>query len=171
VGDSPRESRFAASLGIVDLVPGPPAWTLLDPDPGGAVRVGAAPVLDLPPAPASVEEDTTERPRRREPVRSAPGRVLAVWGPAGAPGRTSLAVALAAELAAAGRSVAVGDADTHAAAVAPALGLLDEAPGFAAACRLAPTGALPTAALPRGPVPHRSGFRRLTRLGRPSRSP
>lgn len=74
-----------------------------------------------------------ERPR---------GRVLAVWGPAGAPGRTTAAIGLATELAARGQRVALVDGDSHAASIAPALGLLDEAPGFAAAARLVRTGSL-----------------------------
>jgi MinD-like ATPase involved in chromosome partitioning or flagellar assembly len=167
--------RHAASLGVVDPVPGPASWALLDREPGGAVRFGApaAAAPSPPPTPATVDEvaeETAERPRRGTtgPTR---GRVIAVWGPAGAPGRTSLAIAIAAELAGAGRSVAVADADTHAAAVAPALGLLDEAPGFAAACRLAGTGGLTVAELDRVAVPHRGGFRVLTGLGRPSRWP
>uniref|UniRef100_UPI0037847866 CpaE family protein n=1 Tax=Pseudolysinimonas sp. TaxID=2680009 RepID=UPI0037847866 len=94
-----------------------------------------------------------------------------VWGPGGAPGRTSLAIALAGELAASGRSVALADADTHGAAVAPSLGLLDEAPGFAAACRLAGTNALTAAELDRVASVHRSGIRVLTGIGRPARWP
>ncbi|WP_308799670.1 AAA family ATPase [Agromyces silvae] len=83
------------------------------------------------------------------PGRSRAARVVAVWGPAGAPGRTTLAVNLAAELAAAGHQVALVDADPYGGAVATALGLLDEAPGFAAACRLAGAGALDRAELER----------------------
>jgi MinD-like ATPase involved in chromosome partitioning or flagellar assembly len=100
--------------------------------------------------------------------------VVAVWGPSGAPGRTSLAIAIAAELADAGVSVALADADTHAASIDPALGLLDEAPGFAAACRLAGTGSLTNAEFERVAEWHRSGhtgFWVLTGLGRPSRWP
>ncbi|QCR18736.1 AAA family ATPase [Agrococcus sp. SGAir0287] len=70
------------------------------------------------------------------------GRVLTVWGPAGAPGCTTAAIGLATELAARGQRVALVDADSHAASIAPALGLLDEAPGFAAAARLVRTGSL-----------------------------
>lgn len=79
---------------------------------------------------------TTEREQRPR------GHLLAVWGPAGAPGRTTAAIGLATELAARGRRVAIVDADSHAASIAPALGLLDEAPGFAAAARLVRTGSL-----------------------------
>ena len=79
----------------------------------------------------------------------AAGIVLAVWGPAGAPGRTTVAINLAVELAAAGKSVALLDADTFSASIAPVLGMLDEAPGFAAACRLAGQDGLTTTELDR----------------------
>lgn len=75
--------------------------------------------------------------------------VIAVWGPAGAPGRTTLAVNIAAEIAAAGHTVALVDADPYGGAVAPSLGLLDEAPGFASTCRLAGADALDRAELER----------------------
>ncbi len=115
-----------------------------------------------------------------EPVAAAPehagrrGRITAVWGPCGAPGRTTTAIALAAELAAAGIRVALVDADTTGAAVAPALGLFDEAPGLAAACRLAAAGALTDGELDRVAQHHRGargGFAVLTGIGRPSRWP
>jgi Flp pilus assembly CpaE family ATPase len=178
VGDTPRERRFAAGLGVVDPVPGPPAWTLLPP--GGVSEATPPATVSLPPMPvvsprreelvdAEVVSDTTSRRPSRPSVER--GRVIAVWGPGGSPGRTSLAVALAGELAALGTSVALADADTHGAAVAPSLGLLDEAPGFAAACRLAGTGALTTAELDRVASTHRGGFRVLTGIGRPARWP
>ena len=75
------------------------------------------------------------------------GRVIAVWGPAGAPGRTTLAVGLASELAQLGRATLLVDADVYGGVVAQVLGLLDEAPGLAAACRLANNGALDLPAL------------------------
>lgn len=171
VGDSPRERRFAAGLGVVDPVPGPPAWTLLTPGTGIPVVAPIAPVTPLaaqPPTVHTVVEAISPRPARPAVER---GSVVAVWGPGGAPGRTSLAIALAGELAAAGVSVALADADTHGAAVAPSLGLLDEAPGFAAACRLAGSGSLTTAELDRVASPHRGGFRVLTGIGRPARWP
>ncbi len=73
---------------------------------------------------------------------SARGALIAVWGPDGAPGRTTLAIALTAALAAEHRGVVLVDADTRAASIALALGLVDESPGVAAACRLAAVGAL-----------------------------
>ena len=168
---SVQERRFAATLGVVDPVDAPFEW--------GAGR---------PPADAGVDEETRRRPARVVAVpleADAPtrrGSVVAVWGPSGAPGRTSLAIALAAELADAhvsrpsdrGSTIALADADTHAASIAPALGLLDEAPGFAAACRLAGSGALEPAQFERIAQPHRAGrgeVHVLTGIGRASRWP
>lgn len=68
--------------------------------------------------------------------------LIAVWGPTGAPGRTTVAINLAAELAEQGQRVLLIDADSYGGAIAPLLGLVDEAAGFAAACRLAESGAL-----------------------------
>ncbi|MFV0461272.1 MAG: CpaE family protein [Actinomycetales bacterium] len=77
------------------------------------------------------------------------GRVVAVWGPAGAPGRTTVAVTLAATLAERGQACMLADADTYGASVAQALGILDEAPGLAAACRAAGTAGLDVMGLAR----------------------
>ena len=69
----------------------------------------------------------------------APGRggrrLLAVWGPAGAPGRTTTAVALAGLLAARGKRTVLVDADPWAPAVAQQLGILEESSGLLAAAR------------------------------------
>lgn len=75
------------------------------------------------------------------------GLVIAVWGPTGAPGRTTIAATIAAEFAAAGESAMLIDADVYGGAVAQALGLLDEAPGLAAAARSANNGSLDVPAL------------------------
>ncbi|MFE7846018.1 CpaE family protein [Microbacterium sp. NPDC057407] len=106
----------------------------------------------------------------------APGepypRVVAVWGPAGAPGRSTVAVELAVELARGGRHVGLVDADTHAPSLALALGLPDEGPGFAAACRQAELGGLDVRELTRISEPlGRTGVDVLTGINRPSRWP
>jgi Flp pilus assembly CpaE family ATPase len=75
------------------------------------------------------------------------GTVIAVWGPTGAPGRTTVAVGLASELAALDSATLLVDADVYGGVVAQVLGLLDESPGLAAACRLANTGGLDVPAL------------------------
>jgi Flp pilus assembly CpaE family ATPase len=75
------------------------------------------------------------------------GSVIAVWGPTGAPGRTTVAVALADEIARLGASVLLADGDVYGGTVAALLGLLDESPGIAAACRQASGKRLDAAAL------------------------
>lgn len=84
-----------------------------------------------------------------EVVREGAGRVIAVWGPVGAPGRTTVAVNVAAELAARGSSVILADADSYGASASAMLGLLDESAGLAQACRLADQGVLDVAGLTR----------------------
>ena len=81
------------------------------------------------------------------PLAAGGGRVVAVWGPTGAPGRTTVAVTLASELAALGSPTLLVDADVYGGVVAQVLGLLDEAPGLAAAARLANNGSLDLPAL------------------------
>jgi MinD-like ATPase involved in chromosome partitioning or flagellar assembly len=78
----------------------------------------------------------------REPDTPAGGTVVAVWGPTGAPGRTTVAVAVAAELAARGRRTTLVDADPYGGAVAQQLGILDEVSGLLSAARLASSGSL-----------------------------
>jgi MinD-like ATPase involved in chromosome partitioning or flagellar assembly len=75
--------------------------------------------------------------------------VIAVWGPAGAPGRTTVAIEVAAELARGHRRVALVDADAHAPSVAVALGLPVDGPGLAAACRQHDQGGVDAAELER----------------------
>ncbi|NYJ00561.1 MinD-like ATPase involved in chromosome partitioning or flagellar assembly [Nocardioides thalensis] len=70
------------------------------------------------------------------------GRVVAVWGPAGAPGRTTIAVALAAELARRRLTTVLLDADPYGGAVAQHLGVLDEVSGLLSAARLVAGGTL-----------------------------
>ncbi|MET0933629.1 MAG: P-loop NTPase [Mycetocola sp.] len=115
-----------------------------------AAALGLRDVLDADTAPDAVD-DVVRGGTLGSPATPAPkrGAVLAVWGPAGAPGRTTVAINLATELAAAGTTVALLDADTHSASIAPILGMLDEAPGFAAACRLAGQDGLTLAELDR----------------------
>ncbi|MGH9250770.1 MAG: AAA family ATPase, partial [Acidimicrobiales bacterium] len=88
-----------------------------------------------------VEELDAARPTDdAAPVVRPLGRLVAVWGPTGAPGRTTLAVNLAAETALLGRATLLVDADTYGGAIAQVLGLLDEAPGLAGAARAANFG-------------------------------
>lgn len=82
-----------------------------------------------------------------EPVvdRDAAGtdhRLVAVWGPGGAPGRTTTAVTVASVLAGRGRDTVLVDADPHGGGVAQQLGILDEVSGILSAARLAGSGHL-----------------------------
>lgn len=150
LADGDTGLRFAASLGLQEVVPVDAGWEAVE----AALRGD-----DLGVVPASM-------------TRS--GQVIAVWGPAGSPGRTTLAINVAAELAAAGHTVALADVDTHSGSVAPTLGLLDEAPGFAAACRLAGADSLDLQQLERIGERYLSAhgsFWVLTGIGRPSRWP
>ena len=147
--DDAAGERIAAVFGLESPVPADAEpWHLSD-------------VLSSAPGRTPVRAGTPERPR-----------VLAVWGPAGAPGRTTMAIELAIELARGGRHVGLVDADTHAPSMALALGLADEGPGFAAACRQAESGSLDDRELTRISTPlGRSGVDVLTGLNRPSRWP
>jgi len=94
-----------------------------------------------------------------------------VWGPTGAPGRTTVAVTLAASLAAAGVRTLLVDLDTWGASVAQVLGLVDEAPGVAAAARASEQGTLDMPGLARLAPEVVPGLRVLTGLPRADRWP
>ncbi len=102
---------------------------------------------------------------------SGRGRVVAVWGPTGAPGRTMVAIHLAAALGQPAAPSILVDADTYGASVAQALAVLDEAPGLAAAARAADQGVLDRAALSRLAPLVQPGMRVLTGLPRADRWP
>ena len=157
-------------------VPSMPPSATTAPAPGGA-PIPTMPITAGPDAGPT----TLEHGERSATAAVVPGDELAgplvvtVWGPTGAPGRTTIAIGLAAEFAARGHAVCLLDADTYGGTVAPALGLLDEAPGFAAACRLAGADSLDHAELDRvrqtvGRAGH-GEFAVLTGIGRPHRWP
>jgi len=121
----------------------------------------------LPPLPTPAEAggDGPEPPPLEE------GRIVAVWGPTGAPGRTTLALSLAAELADLGAGTLLVDADSYGGSIGQLVGLLEEAPGLAAAARAANQGMLD---VPRLAVLCRDlggGLRVLPGIARPSRWP
>ena len=129
---------------------------------------------------ASVPAQSAPQPVSVEDVRGAPGtsedappeivdaRVIAVWGPTGAPGRSTVALNLAAELARSAPTLLV-DCDTYGASLAQALGLLDEAPGMAAAARAADQGGLDVVGLARLAPEVGPGLRVLTGIPRADR--
>jgi MinD-like ATPase involved in chromosome partitioning or flagellar assembly len=101
---------------------------------------GLVEAVRRPPDPAPPSPDPPEE-QRPPPPGVAGGRVVAVWGPAGAPGRTTVATGLAAVLATRTPTVLV-DADPYGGSVAQVLGVLDEVSGLLAATRLVGTGTL-----------------------------
>ena len=134
-------------------------------------RVGAGAGSPVPPdddSPAGTVRDDAGLPDR--------GRLVAVWGPTGAPGRSTVALTLAHELAEMTRRKGAGpvlvvDADTYGGAVAQLLGMLDEAPGIAAAARAAATGRLDGVGLAALTPVLANGLRVLTGISRAARWP
>jgi MinD-like ATPase involved in chromosome partitioning or flagellar assembly len=128
LADRPADARAARAFGLAEPLPvDAPGWRIAAAVAGPRLAAGDA---------------GTEA-----------GRIVVVWGPEGAPGRTRLAIELALETARSGAHVALVDADTRAPSVAIALGLADESPGFAAACRQAEFGMLDAGELLRVSVP------------------
>ena len=120
-------------LGVVETTGAAPA------DVVAAIRRVAAREVVADPEPPGRHLDA-DSPGRRGPV-------LAVWGPAGAPGRTTVAVGLAGEIASLGRPTLLVDADPYGGAVAQALGILDEVSGVLSVARMANLGTLDRASL------------------------
>lgn len=160
--DGPAEAARLKAIGVVAAPAGVDSAEL-------AARISdAVAYLAGPASPMDAVLDTGNadtgaaiRPRQEEATAArsgsgsggGTGTIIAVWGPAGAPGRTLVAANMAGELAATGKSVLLVDADTYGASIAATLGLLDEAAGLAQACRLADQGILDSQALRRIAVP------------------
>lgn len=168
-----------------------PAGRGADPGPGTPGPAPAHLLLDHPADDPGPEADQAgpEVPAV-EPGRR--GAVVAVWGPVGAPGRTTTAVEVAADLAGlarpAGRRHArrdrrraeadppaqtslLVDADTYGSSVATRLGMLDDAPGLAAAARMAGQGTLDVPGLARHSPVVAGRLRVLTGITRAARWP
>jgi MinD-like ATPase involved in chromosome partitioning or flagellar assembly len=123
---------------------------------GIAALVGAGELSSLPEAVTTVD-DVADTRARDEQLPDLPGgadapdatidpthggRVVVVWGPAGAPGRTTVATNLAWEVARREEAVVLADLDPYGGAVAQQLGVLDEVSGLLSAARLAAAGQL-----------------------------
>ncbi len=116
----------------------------LDASAGSVSTVGTPAAHPLTP-PADVILEDHDRQVSSQEARS--GTVIAVWGPMGAPGRTTVAMGVAESLARDGARVCLIDADTYAPSVAMALGLVEETSGLSLACRSAEAGTLSPAGL------------------------
>jgi MinD-like ATPase involved in chromosome partitioning or flagellar assembly len=91
---------------------------------------------------AGAEEPTRPRPSPAPEPGTELGRAIAVWGPTGAPGRTTIALGMAGELARRGADPLVLDVDPWGGAVAQHLGVLDEVSGLLACARFGGSGEL-----------------------------
>lgn len=153
VPSSPDGEEHLRGLGIDQLLPA-------DADAAAVlVAVSAASSRALPAGPA--DEIPEQAPVER-------GIIIAVWGPTGAPGRTTLAVSMAYDLALHEPTLLV-DVDTYGGAVAQALGLLDEAPGIAALARASLHGALSEDTVRRHALQAAPGLRVLSGVTRADR--
>ena len=70
-------------------------------------------------------------------VPASAGQIIAIWGPAGSPGRSTLALCLAATLARRNQQVMVVDGDSYAPSLAPMLGLHETQSGVQSLSRQA----------------------------------
>ncbi|TFD77375.1 regulator [Cryobacterium fucosi] len=170
------DRRHAVGLGLFEVLDASADWSEIEALIVGAILIPSR-IGDQPASAGAHRAGSGTGSLRTGSVRTGSvrtGSVIAVWGPAGSPGRTTLAINIAAEIAAAGHTVALADIDTYSGSVAPSLGMLDEAPGFAAACRLAGSDSLTRSELERIAQRYASpsgAFWVLTGIGRPSRWP
>ncbi len=160
VADLPADSAARARLARLGV------GAVVGPGPEGlaaAVQVATADPR------ASAAEEPVSTGSLPGPGRA--GQVVVVWGPTGAPGRTTVATALATESARRRQDTLLVDADPYGGAVAQHLGILDEVSGLLAAARLANAGALDGGSLASVARRVEGGLRVLTGLPRPDRWP
>ena len=167
-GDERAADRLR-QLGVHRVLPA-------DAEPEAIARALREAVAGVPASGRDVADPRAALPALGAPVEpeeqpAGPGGVVAVWGPTGAPGRTTVAVGVADEAARMGVSSLLVDADVYGGVIAQVMGLLDESAGLAGAARLAGTGALDTAALARLAWSVRPQLRVLTGLARADRWP
>ncbi len=132
---SSADEAALRSLGVTVILPA-------DSLAGLDEAVQAAVVDRQEPAPTDERGGTHQQDDWDVAVPRSRGRVLAVWGPTGAPGRSVVALGLASEFAALGASTTLVDCDVYGGSTAQLLGLLDEASGLLAAARSANNGQL-----------------------------
>ncbi len=133
----------------------------------------------VPPQPALPGNDPSgladcERQESREPATESvadaagQGRIVLVWGPHGAPGRSTVAASLAHGLAGSGGAILV-DADVEAPSLVQILGMPEDSSALAGAARLATHGRLDAESFQRVLAPVEGGLSLLGGLGRAGR--
>jgi Flp pilus assembly CpaE family ATPase len=101
-----------------------------------------SPLPMLSPRRGSLASGTAARKSDDPPDEERERRLVVVWGPKGAPGRTTIAINLAFESSQLAGETLLVDADAYGGAIAQTLGFLDDGPGLAWAARLASRGEL-----------------------------
>ncbi|MDN4172446.1 hypothetical protein QWY28_05790 [Nocardioides sp. SOB77] len=140
--DAVDAGRLRASrIGIVGVVDEAALHLLPDAVVAALSAPGAPPTMPRH-APPSARPDAGAPPAEQPGPRGPRGRAVVVWGPAGAPGRTTVAAAVAAELARRRRRTILVDGDPYGGTAAQQLGILDEVSGLLSAARLATAGTL-----------------------------
>ena len=164
VPDDAEAAELIAAISQARTRPAPVPFAPPD-EPGRAFSGVADPWFALPSPAVPGEPEpliATDPPPR--------GRVVAVWGPTGSPGRTTVAAGLAVASSATAPCLLV-DADVYGGVLASAFGLLDESPGLAGVCRQAAAGRLDLAELTRLVWSIGPGLRLLTGIARADRWP
>ena len=120
------------------------------------------------------EPAAADTPEPVLPIAASPagdergGRIVLVWGPHGAPGRSTVAASLAHGLAASGGAILV-DADVEAPSLVQLLGMPEDSSALAGATRLATHGRLDAESFQRVLAPVGGGLCLLGGLGRSGR--
>jgi len=108
----------------------------------------------------------------RQPLETqGAGAVVAVWGTAGAPGRTTVAVAMSEAAAHRGLTTILIDGDTHNPSMACALAITEQFSGLLLACKHAEQGSLDESTIQRALRTLKPNLDVLTGLDDPSRWP
>ncbi|MCW2829827.1 MAG: hypothetical protein JWP31_519 [Aeromicrobium sp.] len=108
----------------------------IESDPSRCDALGITHVVRL----GDLESVARDVPPSAEPARIDRAPVVAVWGPAGAPGRSTVALGLASAAAASGVDTVLVDADSYGGSQGQLLSVLDDVSGLVAACRAANQG-------------------------------
>ena len=142
----------------------------------GSSEGGTAQAQMLPASNGAGDGDGSGQSRREGPASAAmspvdderQGRIVLVWGPHGAPGRSTVSASLAHGLAVSGGAILV-DADVEAPSLVQLLGMPEDSSALAGAARLATHGRLDAESFRRVLAPVGGGLFLLGGLGRSGR--
>ena len=132
------------------------------------VKLGWPVTAGTPSSPATSAFAPASHREEIDAAKPQIGKIIAVWGTHGAPGRSTLALALAAYLNEQGSTILV-DCDINAPAQVQLLGLPEDSSGLASAARLATHGELDSTRLVQTLLSAKADLQVLTGLGRSGR--